>query len=71
MNAHVALYYRLLCLKAESERRPLAQLYWYTQAMLEADHEWKPHNPPSITGASETSVTVDALGMHLPLDSYR
>lgn len=41
MNAHVQLYYRLLCLKAAAERRPLAQLYWYTQAMLEVDPEWK------------------------------
>jgi hypothetical protein len=41
-NAHVILYYRLLCLQAEYHRRPLAQLHWYTMAMKEADPDWRP-----------------------------
>jgi len=42
MNAHVALFCRWQCFVAREQRRQLAQLYWYTQAMLEVDPSWKP-----------------------------
>lgn len=42
MNEHVFLYYRLLCLKAEAERRHFLQLHYFTLAMKERDPEWNP-----------------------------
>jgi hypothetical protein len=42
MNEHVFLYYRLLCLKAEAEKRFFLQLHFYTLAMTERDPKWKP-----------------------------
>jgi hypothetical protein len=41
-NAHVALFYRFLCWLAEKERRPMAQMHYYTCAMKENDPGWKP-----------------------------
>lgn len=41
-NWHVYHYKRLLCRLAEHERRPLAQLHWYTECMKEEDPNWRP-----------------------------
>jgi hypothetical protein len=43
-NAHVALHYRFLSWLAEKQRKPMAQLHYYTLAMLEEDPEWKPNH---------------------------
>jgi hypothetical protein len=42
MNEHVFLYYNLLCLKAEAEKRFLLQLHFYTLSMRERNPDWKP-----------------------------
>lgn len=39
-NAHVVLYKQLLCRLAEQQRRPMAQLHYYTEAILEVDPTW-------------------------------
>lgn len=44
MNAHVELFYRLLCLQAQHERRIMAQLHWFTMAMKECDPNWNPYS---------------------------
>lgn len=45
-NEHVVQFYRFRCLLAEAQRRFMAQLHYYTLAMLEQDPDWKPsgHN---------------------------
>jgi hypothetical protein len=42
MNEHVFLYYNLLCLKVEAEKRFLLQLHFYTLSMRERNPDWKP-----------------------------
>lgn len=42
LNAHVFDYYALLCRLAERDRRPMAQLHFFTLAQLERDPNWKP-----------------------------
>lgn len=42
-NRHVYLYKRFLCRLAEHQRRPLAQIHWYTECMREEDPNWRPY----------------------------
>ncbi|MCK9394243.1 MAG: hypothetical protein M0Q44_01465 [Methylobacter sp.] len=43
-NAHVARHYRFMCWLAEKQSNPMAQLHYYTLAMLEVDPAWKPNH---------------------------
>ena len=44
MNEHVYCYYRLLCLKAEFEKRFFEQFFYYTLSMRERDINWRHHH---------------------------
>ncbi|QSB01995.1 hypothetical protein JWZ98_03265 [Methylomonas sp. EFPC1] len=48
MNAHVELFYRLLCLQAEARGKQFAQIHYYTLAMLESDPNWSPYKLENI-----------------------
>ena len=41
MNWHIVDYYRHRCLMAAGKREFLARWFWYTQAELEVDPNWK------------------------------
>lgn len=62
MNAHVQLFYQLLCLQAEAQGKQFAQLHWYTLAMLENDPDWLPEHRRRVNGTNRPA-TVPGAGL--------